>query len=286
MKEFQDRVAVVTGGASGLGRAMALRFAREGMKIVLADIQADALKKTESDFERARIPVLAVRTDVSKSKDVEALADKAFKTFGAVHVLCNNAGVAPGGTVWEHTEKDWAWTLGVNVWGVIHGIRVFVPRMLEQDVDCCVVNTASVAGLLSLPGMSAYCVSKHSVVTLTECLHHDLVASGAKMKASVLCPAYVPTAISDSERNRPASLRDDKKKSPEDLKREEQLRHAVQSGRISAEQVADLVYEAIKAEKFYILPHQRIKPAIETRMQDILLEREPTNTMNRKSNIA
>ena len=284
MKEFQDRVAVVTGGASGLGRSMALRFAREGMKIVLGDVQADALKKTAAEFEQARIPVLAVRVDVAKGKDVEALADKAFKTFGAVHILCNNAGVAPGGRVWEQTAKDWEWTLGVNVWGVIHGIRAFVPRMLEQNVDCHVVNTASVAGMLSLPGMGVYCVSKHSVVTLTECLHHDLVEFGAKMKASVLCPAFVPTGISDSERNRPASLREEKKKSAEDLKREEQLRHAVQSGRISAEQVADLVFEAIKAEKFYILPHQKIKPAIETRMQDILQEREPTNTLNRKAN--
>lgn len=284
MKEFQDRVAVVTGGASGLGRAMALRFAREGMKIVLADVQADALKKTATEFEQARIPVLAVRTDVSKGRDVEALADRAFKTFGGVHILCNNAGVAPGGTVWEQTAKDWEWTLGVNVWGVIHGIRAFVPRMLEQNVDCHVVNTASVAGLLSLPGMSVYCVSKHSVVTLTECLHHDLVQFGAKVKASLLCPAYVPTGISDSERNRPASLRDEKKKSAEDLKREEQLRHAVQSGRISAEQIADLVFDAIKTDKFYILPHQGIKPAIETRLQDILQEREPTNTLNRKSN--
>ncbi|MEK6211329.1 MAG: SDR family oxidoreductase [Pseudomonadota bacterium] len=281
MKEFKDRVAVVTGAASGLGRAMALRFAREGMKIVLADVQADALKKTEAEFEQAGFPILAVRTDVSKGKDVEALADKAFKTFGGVHVLCNNAGVAPGGTVWEHTEKDWEWTLGVNVWGVIHGIRAFVPRMLEQNVDCHVVNTASVAGLLSLPGMSVYCVSKHSVVTLTECLHHDLVEFGAKVRASVLCPAYVPTGISDSERNRPASLHEGKKKSPEDLKREEQLRHAVQSGRISAEQIAEIVLEAIRTEKFYILPHQKIKPAIETRMQDILQEREPTNTLKR-----
>jgi NAD(P)-dependent dehydrogenase (short-subunit alcohol dehydrogenase family) len=251
------------------------------MKIVLADVQADALKKTEAEFEQAGIPVLAMRTDVSKGKDVEALADKAFKTFGGVHVLCNNAGVAPGGTVWEHTEKDWEWTLGVKVWGVIHGIRVFVPRMLEQNVDGHVVNTASVAGLLSLPGMSVYCVSKHSVVTLTECLHHDLVEFGAKVRASVLCPAYVPTGISDSERNRPASLREDKKKSPEDLKREAQMRHAVQSGRISAEQIAGIVLEAIRMEKFYILPHQKIKPAIETRMQDILQEREPTNTLNR-----
>ena len=279
MKEFKHRVAVVTGGASGLGRAMALRFAREGMKLVLADVQTDALKKTATEFEQAGLPVLAVRTDVSKEKDVKALADKAFKTFGGVHILCNNAGVAPGGTVWEHTEKDWEWTLGVNVWGVIHGIRAFVPRMLEQNTDGHVVNTASVAGLLSLPGMSVYCVSKHAVVTLTECLHHDLVESGARVKASVLCPAYVPTAISDSERNRPASLLENRKKSAEDLKREEQLRHAVQSGRISAEQVADLVLEGVKAEKFYILPHQRIKSAIEIRMQDILQEREPTNTL-------
>jgi len=283
MKEFEDRVAVVTGGASGLGRAMALRFAREGMKIVLADVQPDTLKKTEAEFERAGIQVLAVRTDVSKGKDVEALAEKAFKTFGGVHILCNNAGVAPGGTVWEQTEKDWEWTLGVNVWGVIHGIRAFVPRMLQQNVECHIVNTASVAGLLSLPGMSVYCVSKHSVVTLTECLHHDLVEFGAKIGTSVLCPAYVPTGISDSERNRPESLREDKKKSAEDLKREERLRHAVQSGRISADQVAEMVFESIKAGKFYILPHQKIKPAIETRMQDILQEREPTNTLNRKS---
>jgi NAD(P)-dependent dehydrogenase (short-subunit alcohol dehydrogenase family) len=282
MKEFKDRVAVVTGGASGIGRALALRFAQAGMKIVLADVEKDALAKTEKEFEKAGIPVLAVRTDVSKGKDVEALADSAFKTFGSVNVLCNNAGVAPAGTVWEQTEKDWEWTLGVNVWGVIHGIRVFVPRMIEQNVDCHVVNTASVAGLLSLPGMGMYCVSKHAVVTLTECLHHDLVEFGAKVKASVLCPAYVPTGIADSERNRPSLLREDKRKSPEDLNREEQLRHAVQSGRISAEQIAELVLEAIKAEKFYILPHQRIKPAIEIRLQDILQEREPTNTLNKR----
>lgn len=282
MKEFKDRVAVVTGGASGLGRAMALRFAREGMKIVLADVQADALARTEGEFRAAGIPVLAVQTDVSKGGDVDALADKAFKAFGGVHVLCNNAGVAPGGTLWEQSVKDWEWTIGVNVWGVIHGIRAFVPRMIAQDAEGHVVNTASVAGLLSLPGMGMYCMSKHAVVTISECLHHDLAEAGARVKASVLCPAYVPTAISESERNRPALLREDKKKSARDLQREEQLRHAVQSGRISAEQVADLVLETIVAEKFYILPHQKIKPAIEARMQDILLERAPTNTLNRR----
>ena len=282
MKDFKDRVAVVTGGASGLGRAMALRYAREGMKIVLADVQADALKKTEDEFRQAGISVLGVPTDVSKGSDVDALAEKAFKAFGGVHILCNNAGVAPGGTIWEQSEKDWEWTIGVNVWGVIHGIRAFVPRMIAQNAEGHVVNTASVAGLLSLPGMGMYCMSKHSVVTISECLHHDLTETGAKIKASVLCPAYVPTAISESERNRPALLREEKKKSALDLQREEQLRHAVQSGRISAEQVADLVLEAIRTEKFYILPHQKIKPAIETRLQDILLERLPTNTLNKR----
>ena len=281
MKVFEDRVAVVTGGASGLGRAMALRFARAGMKIVLADIEKDALNATEKQFSEAGHSVLAVRTDVSKGREVDALADKAFRTFGGVHVLCNNAGVAPGGTVWEQSEKDWEWTLGVNVWGVIHGIRAFVPRMLEQNLEGHVVNTASVAGLLSPPGMAMYCVSKHAVVTLTECLHHDLIEFGAKIRASVLCPAFVPTGISDSERNRPDALREEKPKSNTDLQREEQLRHAVKSGRISAEQVAELVFQAIAADKFYILPHQRIKPAIETRMQDILLERDPTNTLKR-----
>lgn len=282
MKAFKDRVAVVTGGASGLGRAMALRFAREGMKIVLADVQHDALDKTHAEFKQAGFDAIAVRTDVSQGADVDALADKAYRTFGSVHIVCNNAGVAPGGRIWEQSEKDWAWVLGVNVWGVIHGIRAFVPRMLQQDSEGHIVNTASVAGLLSPPGMGSYCVSKHSVVTMSECLHQDLVATGSKLKVSVLCPAYVPTGISDSERNRPALLREDRKKSQADLEHDERLRHAVQSGRISAEQVAELVFQSVGAEKFYILPHQKIKQAIETRMQDILLERTPTDTFTRR----
>lgn len=283
MNTFKDRVAVVTGGASGLGRAMAWRFAQEGMKIVLADIEQAALEKTEAEFRDAGFTAVGVRCDVSKGAEVEALAEKTLRDFGAVHVVCNNAGVAPGGLVWEHTEKDWEWAIGVNVWGVIHGVRVFAPILLRQGDEGHIVNTASVAGLLSLPGMGLYCLTKHAVVTLSESLHHDLVGHSDKVRCSVLCPAYVPTRISDSERNRPALLRDpEKPKSAEDLAREEQLRHAVQSGRITAEQVADLVFEAVRGNRFYILPHQKIKPAIETRMQDILLERLPTDTLTRR----
>jgi NAD(P)-dependent dehydrogenase (short-subunit alcohol dehydrogenase family) len=281
MRRLEGRVALVTGGASGIGREMALRFAREGMKIVLADIEQSALERTESEFRDLGHTVIALRTDVSKAEEVEALAERALRAFDAVHVVCNNAGVAPGGLVWEHTVRDWEWAMGVNVWGVIHGVRVFTPILLSQGDEGHIVNTASVAGLLSFPGMALYCVTKHAVVTLTECLHHDLAGHSDKVRCSVLCPAYVPTRISDSERNRPAPLRDERTKSPEDLAREEQLRHAVQSGRISAGQVADAVFDAIQAERFYILPHQKIKPAIETRMQDILLERIPTNTLTR-----
>jgi len=256
MKHFNGRVAVLTGGASGIGRAMALRFAREGMKIVLADIEQAALERTESEFRSMGHAVIGVHTDVSKAADVEALAERALQAFGQVHVVCNNAGVAPGGLVWEHSEKDWEWAMGVNVWGVIHGIRVFAPILLRQDVEGHIVNTASVAGLLSLPGMGLYCVTKHAVVTLTESLYHDLVGHSDKVRCSLLCPAYVPTRISDSERNRPAPLRELREKSSEDLAREEQLKHAVQSGRISADQVADSVFDAIRTGRFYILPHQ------------------------------
>ena len=282
MKQFRDRVAVVTGGASGLGRAMAMRFAREGMKVVLADIEQDTLDATLKEFRQAGHDAIAVRCDVSRGEDVDALAQKTLQRYGAVHLVCNNAGVAPGGVIWEHSVKDWEWAMGPNVWGVIHGVRVFTPILLKQGTEGHIVNTASVAGLLTLPGMGLYCVTKHAVVSLTECLHHDLAGHSDKVKCSVLCPAYVPTRIAESERNRPQHLIDGRPKSEEDIRREENMRHAVESGRISAEQVADAVFDAVREERFYILTHQRIKPAIETRMQDILLERLPTNTLARK----
>ena len=279
MQELKDRVAVITGGASGIGLAIAKRFAREGMKLVLADVEEDALRKVEQEFRKAGVPVLAIRTDVSRSHDVERLAEKTLATFGAVHLVCNNAGVAPGGVVWESTVTDWEWVLGVNVWGVIHGVRVFVPIMLRQDTPCHIVNTASVAGLLSVPGMGIYCVSKHAVVTLSECLHHDLTERGSKIGVSLLCPAFVPTGIVDSERNRPALLRNPSRaRTPEDQAREEQMRHAVQSGRVSAEMVAEMVLDGIRQERFYIFTHPRIKPAIQSRMEDVLNERNPIDT--------
>ena len=278
MKEFKDKVAVVTGGASGLGLAMARRFAAEGMKLVLADVEEEALRRVELEFRKAGVPVIGIWTDVSRSQDIERLAEKTLATFGAVHVLCNNAGVAPGGAMWENTVADWEWVLGVNVWGVIHGVRTFLPIMLRQDAECHVVNTASVAGLLSVPNMGIYCVSKHAVVTLSECLHHDLAQRRAKVGVSVLCPAYVPTGIIDSERNRPALLRNPPRtKTAEEVAREEQMRHAVLSGRITAEQVADKVFEAVRDQRFYILTHPKIKGAIQARMEDILLERQPTD---------
>jgi NAD(P)-dependent dehydrogenase (short-subunit alcohol dehydrogenase family) len=283
MKDLKDKVAVITGGASGLGLAMARRFAAEGMKLVLADIEEEALRPVETEFRKAGVPVVGLKTDVSRAHDIERLAEKTLATFGAVHVLCNNAGVAPGGVLWENTVADWEWVLGVNVWGVIHGVRVFLPIMLRQDAECHVVNTASVAGLLSVPSMGVYCVSKHAVVTLTECLYHDLAQRDTKIGVSLLCPAYVPTSIGESERNRPALLRNaPRAKTPEEVAREEQMRKAIQSGRISAEDVAERVLGAIRDKRFYILTHPKIKGAIQTRMEDILLERAPTDTSQPK----
>ena len=222
---------------------------------------------------------LAQRVDVSNGEQVDTLAERTVEELGAVHVVCNNAGVSPLGAVWENTVADWQWTLGVNLWGVIHGVRAFAPRLLAQD-EGHFVNTASVAGLISPPGMGAYNVSKHAVVALSESLYHDLAERGSRVGVSVLCPAYVPTAISDSERNRPAELANPRKeKSAEQLAKEAMLRKAVQSGKISAEEVAQAVVAAVKDERFYVLTHARIKPAIRARMEDILEERAPRNPL-------
>ena len=195
MQAFNDKVAVITGAASGIGRAIAERCVQEGMKVVLADVEVEALTQTEADMKTAGATVLAVLTDVAQAADVEALAHKTLDAFGAVHLLCNNAGVGAGTSIWESPIADWEWVMGVNLWGVIHGVRVFVPIMLAQDTACHIVNTASMAGLVSGSGLGVYRVTKHGVVTLSETLYHELVQRGAKVKVSVLCPGYVNTRI-------------------------------------------------------------------------------------------
>ena len=276
MKEFKDKVALVTGAASGIGFALADRFASVGMKVVLADIEEPALDAAERSLRSKGAPTLAVRTDVSKAADVEELARRAYEKFGAVHVLCNNAGVGGGGPVWEMSLEDWQWVLGVNLWGVIHGLRAFVPRMLAAGTDGHVVNTASVAGLISTPFMSAYQATKHSVVTITESLKMELDLTGAKLSASVVCPGFVATRIGDSERNRPEELRGD----PAAANPERQsvirdlARQQIAAG-IKPAEVAEMVLEAIRDDQFYVLTHPRFKKLIGLRMESILEGKSP-----------
>jgi NAD(P)-dependent dehydrogenase (short-subunit alcohol dehydrogenase family) len=271
MKEFKDKVAVVTGGASGIGRAMAERFAAEGMKVVLADVEDGALSKAERELREKGATVLGVLTDVSKAEQVEALCRKTLEAFGAIHVLCNNAGVGGDfGTVWSQTLENWEWVLGVNLWGVIHGIRTFVPLMLKQETEGHIVNTASGAGLVSFPFMSVYDVTKHAVVTLSESLHHELTLQNAEVKVSVLCPGFVNTNIAQSERNRPAHLRTPTRQ-PSELEQAwlDAFREWGAAGMAPAD-VADRVFDAIRDEKFYIFPHPELLEFVRARMETIL----------------
>jgi NAD(P)-dependent dehydrogenase (short-subunit alcohol dehydrogenase family) len=275
MKDFKDKVAVVTGAASGIGRAIADRCGQEGMKVVLADVEEQALAKAATEMQAAGATVLAVRTDVSRAADVEALARKTLEAFGAVHLLCNNAGVGTEAAVWESSVAEWEWVLGVNLWGVIHGVRVFVPILLAQGAECHIVNTASVAGLISGPGLGVYKVTKHGVVTLSETLHHELAERGAKVKVSVLCPSVVNTRIMDSARNRPGHVPAGEPLGSAAEARWETLRQMVQAGMAPA-QVADRVFDAVRKEQFYIFTHPEAKEYVRTRMEDILHERNPT----------
>lgn len=279
MMELKGRVAAVTGAASGLGRAMALAFAREGMHVALADVDAANLARVAGEVASHGVGAHTQRVDVSKAEDVEAFAARTVETLGGVHLACNNAGVSPLGAAWENSLADWEWGLGVNLWGVIHGVRAFMPRFLAQDLGH-VVNTASVAGLLSVPATAIYNVSKHGVVTLSETLHHDLQLRGSKVGVSVLCPAYVPTGISDSERSRPAELANaHAEKSEAQRAAEAMMKKAVASGKVSAEQVAGMVVAAVKTGRFWILTHPRIKPAVKARVEDVLEERAPRNPL-------
>ncbi|MBV9927327.1 MAG: SDR family NAD(P)-dependent oxidoreductase [Acidobacteria bacterium] len=277
MKEFKDKVAVVTGAASGIGRGLAEACAREGMKVALADVEAESLARAERELKEAGAEVISVRTDVSKAEDVEALARRTLEAFGAAHLLFNNAGVGAGTTVWESTLEDWQWSLGVNLWGVIHGVRTFVPLMLRQGEECHVVNTASMAGLTSGPALGVYKVTKHAVVSLSETLSCELTLMGAKVGVSVLCPGGVNTRMMESERNRPAELQNPEgagSSHPVVAQAEAFIQKLVAEG-MSPARVAETVFEAIRAGRFYILTHEDWKPQVRKRMNDILLGRNP-----------
>jgi NAD(P)-dependent dehydrogenase (short-subunit alcohol dehydrogenase family) len=277
MKELKGKVAAVTGAASGLGRSMALAFAAEGMDVALADVDEVSLSTVQEEILAKDVRAITLKVDVSQAAQVEGFRDQALTRLGGLHVVCNNAGVSPLGPVWENSVADWQWILGVNLWGVIHGVRAFAPHLIAQD-EGHIVNTASVAGLITPPGSGAYNVTKHAVVALSESLQHDLRERNSRVGVSVLCPAYVPTRITESERSRPKELAVSKK-SPETVAREAMLKKAVTSGKVSADQVAQAVVAAIKNERFYILTHPRIKGAIQARMEDILEGRAPRNPM-------
>jgi NAD(P)-dependent dehydrogenase (short-subunit alcohol dehydrogenase family) len=274
MKEFKDKVAVVAGAASGIGLAMAEKFAAEGMQVVMADIEPEALSISSEGLKRKGASILASRVDVRKPEEVEALAQKTVDTFGAVHVLCNNAGVEVIGAAWEHTLDDWEWVIGVNLWGVIHGVRAFVPRMLEQDSEAHIVNTASMAGLTTAPFMSVYDVTKFGVVALSESLYKDFLATGKKVRVSVLCPGLINTNIMTSSRNRPQDFSETGKFG----EMAQQFRRNLAAGLAGGyppSYVADMVFEGIRDEKFYIVPSQ-IKDGIKRRVEQVLAEENPT----------
>jgi NAD(P)-dependent dehydrogenase (short-subunit alcohol dehydrogenase family) len=277
MRELKDKVVVITGGASGIGRALADRFATEGSKIVLADVEPGALEEAAAELRAGGTTVLAVPTDVSRPEQVQALCDRTLAEFGHVDVVCNNAGVAASGLAWEHTLADWEWVLGVNLWGVIHGVRTFVPVMLRQGGEGHIVNTASVAGLTSSPFMSIYNVAKHAVATLSETLHKDLGLLGAPIKVSVLCPGFVRTRIMDAERNRPASLQNPTP-AQHDPHMEEMARAAIAAG-LPPEEAAAQVVDAVRNERFYVLTHPKFVADVRERMEDIIEGRNPTPAM-------
>ena len=282
MKNFKDKVAVITGGASGFGREFANIGARLGMKLVLADVQQDALDKTRAELEAQGAQVLAVRCDVRKAEQVQALADATMEKFGAVHLVFNNAGVGSGGLVWENSVADWEWVLGVNLWGVIHGVRVFTPLMLEcakkePGYEGHIVNTASMAGLLNAPNMGVYNVSKHAVVSLSETLYHDLQLVKAPIGASVLCPYFVPTGISKSGRNRPDDVKEASGPTASQLAAQAVSDKAVSSGKVSAVQVAEYTFDAIRDGRFYVYSHPHALGNVQTRMEDIVTQRNPTD---------
>ncbi|MBW2270495.1 MAG: SDR family NAD(P)-dependent oxidoreductase [Deltaproteobacteria bacterium] len=275
MQDLAGKVAVITGGASGIGHAMASRFAKDGMKLVLADVEAGPLAAAAEAFEADGVEVLAQQLDVSDAAKMDALAERVLERFGAVHVLCNNAGVGSGGPMWELTTEDWEFCMRPNLWGVIHGVRVFVKQMVAQN-EGHIVNTASMAGLISVPGMGPYNVTKHGVVTLSETLYHELQGLGSKVGVSVLCPGHVSTRIWESDRNRPDELSPARvDMSSEEMVQTREMYRQILATSLAAERVAELVYGAVLDGTFYILTHDNARAEVEKRMQAILDGKPP-----------
>jgi NAD(P)-dependent dehydrogenase (short-subunit alcohol dehydrogenase family) len=282
MKDFRGKVAVITGAASGLGREFANTAANLGMKLVLADVQARALEHATEELLGQGVEVLSMVCDVSKGSHVQELADSAIARFGHVHLVFNNAGVGSGGLIWENSEQDWEWVLGVNLWGVIHGVRVFTRVMLEcaqrdPGFEGHIVNTASMAGLLCPPAMGVYNVSKHAVVALTETLHHDLALVGAPIQASVLCPYFVPTGIAHSERNRPDELASHERATGSQVVAQMLTEKAVESGRVTAADVARMTFDGIREGRFYIYSHPQTLGAAKERFEAMVQGAAPAD---------
>ena len=285
---FAGKTAVLTGAGSGFGLECARIGARLGMNLVLADVQQDALDRAAAELEAAGAQVLALRTDVSKAAEVEALGAATLARFGAPHLVFNNAGVGSGGLVWENTAQDWEWVFGVNVMGVAHGVRVFTPLMLaaaakDPQWRGHIVNTASMAGLVNPPNMGVYNASKHAVVSLSETLYQDLALVTDQISASVLCPYFVPTGIAMSHRNRPREegARADKP-SKSQMIAHAMLNKAVEGGKVTAAEVAQRVFDAVSARQFYIYSHLDALAGVQTRLQDVLQGRNPTDPFAHK----
>ena len=281
IRNFENKTAVLTGGGSGFGLECARIAARLKMNVVLVDVQQDALDKAEAEIKATGVKVFAKRVDVSNADQMEAFAKDVQAQFGAPHFVFNNAGVGSGGLIWENTVADWQWVMGVNVWGVVHGVRLFTPMMLEAakkdpGYEGHIVNTASMAGLLTAPNMGVYNVSKHAVVALTETLYQDLKLVTDQVSASVLCPYFVPTGISQSHRNRPADL-PHQKATKSQLIGQAMSDKAVSSGKVSAAQMAEMVFESIANDQFYIYSHPQALGNVQTRMEAIVQQQNPPN---------
>jgi NAD(P)-dependent dehydrogenase (short-subunit alcohol dehydrogenase family) len=289
ISNFKGKTAVLTGAGSGFGLECARIAAHNGMNVVLVDVQKDALDAAKTELEATGTQVMARLVDVSNAAQMQALANDVQQQFGAPHFVFNNAGVGSGGLLWENSEADWQWVLGVNVWGVIHGVRLFTPMMLEaakkdSSFQGHIVNTASMAGLLTPPNMGVYNVSKHAVVALTETLYQDLKLVTDQISASVLCPYFVPTGISQSHRNRPSTLKADKPTQSQ-LIGQAMSDKAVSSGKVTAAEVAQLVFDAVAHDQFYIYSHPQALGNVQSRMEAIVQQHNPPDPFEARPDV-